>query len=196
MNEKTDKPKNSQNYELTKTVVLTGMMGCGKSAIGRRLAAQLGLDFKDSDTEIEQAAAMSVSEIFDQHGEAYFRDGEKRVIERLLHEPAHIMAIGGGAFCQPQTRALIQQHACSIWLKTDLDELVRRVNKRPGKRPLLANGDPKDILARLLEERAPDYEKADLTIVSSSGTHQKTVKAVIAELTQCGILISEGDKRA
>ena len=196
MSEKTEAPKAGGNYKLTKTIVLTGMMGCGKSAIGRRLAAKLGFDFKDSDTEIEQAAAMSVTDIFDQHGEAYFRDGEKRVIERLLNEPAHIMAIGGGAFCQPQTRALIQKHACSIWLKTDLDELVRRVNKRPGKRPLLANGDPKKILAELLEKRSPDYEKADITIVSSSGTHQKTVKAVIAELTQCGILISEGEKRA
>ena len=180
------------DQKLTKTIVLVGMMGSGKSSIGRRLAETLGVAFKDADTEIEEAAAMSIPEIFSTHGEAYFRDGERRVIERLLGDAPHILATGGGAFCNETTRHFIKQKAFSIWLDVELDELVRRVNKRPEKRPLLKEGNPRDILKKLLVERETDYRQADITISSLGDSHETTIQAIIAELTKCGILGAKG----
>lgn len=180
------------SYSLSKTVVLVGMMGCGKSSIGRRLADALGVDFKDADTEIEEAAGMSIADIFETHGESHFRDGERRVIERLLGEPPHILATGGGAFCNTDTRQLIKQTACSVWLNVEIKELVRRVKKRPGKRPLLNKGSPAEILQNLLAERLADYQQADITIVSANDTHRTTVEAIIAELSECGIVRTKG----
>ncbi|MGC6472807.1 MAG: shikimate kinase [Parvibaculales bacterium] len=184
--------ENSANDTLRKTVVLVGMMGSGKSSIGRMLADRLGVGFKDADSEIEAAAAMSIPEIFEAHGEAHFRGGERRVIERLLAEPPHILATGGGAFCHAETRSLIKQTACSVWLNVEIKELVRRVNKRPGKRPLLNTGDPEEILTGLLGEREADYRQADITIVSGGDSHKTTVEDIIAELSECGIVSAEG----
>ncbi|MGC6512069.1 MAG: shikimate kinase [Parvibaculales bacterium] len=183
---------NKANDTLRKTVVLVGMMGSGKSSIGRLLADELGVTFKDADTEIEAAAAMSIAEIFETHGEAYFRDGERRVIERLLADPPHILATGGGAFCTADTRSLIKQTACSVWLNVEIQELVRRVNKRPGKRPLLNKGDPETILSDLLAQRRADYAQADIMIASDNDSHKSTVDDIIAELSEFGIVRAEG----
>ncbi len=181
-----------QAYRLEKTIVLVGMMGCGKSSIGRRLAARLGLEFKDADNEIEQAAGMRIPEIFETHGEDYFRAGERRVIERLLCERAHILAAGGGAFCNPRTHHLIKEKAFSIWLNVELKELLRRVKKRPGSRPLLKRGTLKETLQQLLIERVPYYAQADLTITRLSAPREKTIEAMIAELIECGIVKTKG----
>ena len=148
--------------KLNKTVALVGMMGAGKSSIGRRLAARLSTPFRDADGEIETAAGCSVSEIFERYGEAAFRDGERRVIARLLGEPPHVLATGGGAFMDPETRARLKEKAVSVWIKAPVELLLQRVQRRD-TRPLLRNGDPKETLMRLLAQREPVYAEADIT---------------------------------
>jgi shikimate kinase len=165
----------------TQTIALVGLMGAGKSSIGRRLAHALGLPFVDADEEVERAAARSITDIFDELGEAAFRDGERRVIARLLDEPPHVLATGGGAFMNPATRELIRQKAVSIWLKADMEVLLRRVERR-GDRPLLQAGDPREVLERLAGERYPIYALADITVASGEAAHQATVDAIIQAL--------------
>jgi len=164
-----------------RTLVLVGLMGAGKSSVGRRLAARLGLPFTDADQEIEAAAGMTVSEIFSRHGEPAFRDGERRVIARLLGDPVHVLATGGGAFMDERTRALIRERAVSIWLRAELDELVRRVSRRTD-RPLLKGADPRSVLERLMAQRYPIYAEADVTVPSSSGAADETVDRILAQL--------------
>jgi shikimate kinase len=161
-----------------RTIALVGLMGAGKSSIGRRLALALDLPFKDADEEVERAAARSIPEIFEYLGEAAFRDGERRVIARLLDDPPHVLATGGGAFMNAETRALIRQKAISIWLKADLEVLLRRVARRTD-RPLLKDGDPRAVLEALSRERDPIYGLADIRVESA---HQATVQAIIDAL--------------
>jgi shikimate kinase len=164
-----------------RSVVLVGMMGAGKSTIGRRLAARLRLSFVDADAEIEAAAGMSIPEIFAIHGELYFRDGEARVIARLLDGGPSVLATGGGAFMREDTRGRIRDKAVSIWLKADADIILRRVKRRVD-RPLLQTADPAATIARLLEERHPVYQRADITIASREVPHEKIVEECIAAL--------------
>lgn len=177
-------------YTLSRSVVLVGLMGAGKSSIGRRLAQALGAPFRDADAEIESAAGMTISDIFERHGEAYFRDGEKRVIRRLLDEPPHILATGGGAFMNAETRVLIARQAVSVWLKAAFEVLMRRVAKRTN-RPLLAQGDPEETMRRLMAERYPVYAEADITIETSDGPHEDVVGAIIDALRERGGVLLE-----
>jgi shikimate kinase len=162
-------------------IVLVGMMGAGKSTIGRRLAARLNLPFVDADTEIEAAAGMTIPEIFELHGEAHFRDGEARVIARLLDSGPCVLATGGGSFMREETRRRIGEKAVSIWLKADPDIIMRRVRRR-ADRPLLHTADPAATVSRLLSEREPFYERADLTIASRDVPHEKIVDECIDAL--------------
>ena len=164
-----------------RTLVMVGMMGAGKSSIGRRLAARLGMTFVDADSEIEQAANASIPEIFEQHGEAYFRDGERRVIQRLLDGKPKVLATGGGAYIQPDTRAAIERAGISIWLKADRELLLSRV-KRRGGRPLLASGDPAEIIDRLIAERYPIYAEAKIHIQSRDVAHDAVIDDILAVL--------------
>jgi shikimate kinase len=164
-----------------KTIALVGLMGVGKTSIGRRLAATLGLPFRDADEEIERAAGCSISEIFAQRGEAEFRDGERRVIGRLLDEPPHVLATGGGAFVQPATRKIIKDKAISIWLTADTEVLARRV-ARKDHRPLLKGKDPREVLDDLAAVRNPSYALADIKVEVGEGSHQQAVDAVLAAL--------------
>ena len=159
----------------TRSIVLVGMMGAGKSTIGRRLAARLRLPFLDADIEIEAAAGMSIPDIFAAHGEAYFRDGERRVIARLLQEGPGVLATGGGAYMSPETRARIAEVGVSVWLRADFDVLMRRVRKR-SNRPLLQNPDPEGTMRRLMETRHPIYALADVTVDSREIPHDKVVQ--------------------
>ena len=165
----------------TRSVVLVGMMGAGKSTIGRRLSARLRLPFLDADIEIEAAAAMSIPEIFETHGEPHFRDGEARVIARLLDSGPAVLATGGGAFMREETRSRIRRQAVSVWLKADADIIMRRV-KRRADRPLLQTADPAATVGRLIEEREPIYQHADLTIWSRDVPHEKIVDECIDAL--------------
>lgn len=167
--------------KLPRTLVLVGMMGAGKSTIGRRLATRLGVDFVDADAEIEAAAGCSIEDIFEIHGEAAFRDGERRVIARLLEGPVHVLATGGGAFCDPRTRAEIRARGISVWLRADLDLLLRRVARR-NNRPLLKNGDMRETLERLLAERSPLYAEADIVVDTAEGPAEDTAERVLAAL--------------
>ena len=162
-------------------IVLVGLMGAGKSSIGRRLAARLGVPFVDTDNEIEASAGCTISDIFARHGEAAFRDGERRVIARLLDMPAQVMATGGGAFMDPETRAAIRRQAVSVWLRAELDVLVRRCSRRGG-RPLLDQGDPGAILGALMEVRYPVYAEADIVVDSSDGPHEAVVEQIVTRL--------------
>ncbi|MBF2717255.1 shikimate kinase [Agrobacterium vitis] len=166
-------------------VVLIGMMGSGKTSVGRLLAARLGLDFADTDVEIEAAHRMTIPEIFAQHGESYFREGKQRVLARLLHEGAKVVAIGGGAFMNSDTRARIAEHAVSVWLKADFDILVRRL-RRCSNRPLLQTPNPEGTLRQLIDDRYPTYALADVTVLSSDGPHEmvavKTMQALLTFL--------------
>ncbi len=173
--------RKSPDFQCHRTIVLVGMMGAGKTTVGRRLAPRIGLPFFDADQEIEQAAGMSVSELFQAHGEKSFREGEARVIERLLDGPPHILATGGGALTHAETRTLIADKAVSIWLKAELDTLLRRATRR-GTRPLLKSGDPRETLNRLLEERTPFYAGADIHIESQPGPHVHTVNLIVDTL--------------
>ena len=168
---------------LTKPIVLVGLMGVGKSTVGRRLATLLGRGFVDTDDEIEHASARSVSEIFAEHGEAYFRDGEKRVIRRLIAEAHGVIATGGGAFVQPETRALILEEAIAIWLDCNIDTLVRRTARRDS-RPLLRNGDPRAILHGLRKERAAAYAQAPLHVITDDMPHEATIARILERLDQ------------
>jgi shikimate kinase len=161
--------------------VLVGLMGAGKTRIGRRLAARLNLPFFDSDIEIETAAGETIEEIFAKRGERVFREGERRVIARLLARPVHVLATGGGAFMDPETRRLIARRGVSLWLRANLDVLVARVSRR-NNRPLLKQGDPRAILAALIDRRYPIYAEADLTIDSGEGVPEVTVTQAIAAL--------------
>jgi len=164
-----------------KAIALVGLMGVGKSSIGRRLANALGLPFRDADEEIEAAAGRSITEIFSLYGEAAFRDGERRVIARLLEDPPHVLATGGGAFAQAETRAVIKQKAISVWLKADIEVLVRRVAKRD-HRPLLVGRDPREVLTALAKERYPTFAAADIHIETGDAPHQVAVDAILAAL--------------
>jgi shikimate kinase len=171
----------AQAFAPCRTIVLVGLMGAGKTKIGRRLAARLNLPFFDSDSEIEAAAGETIEEIFRHRGEAVFRDGERRVIARLLAEPVHVLATGGGAFMDPATRAVIGRRAVSVWLRADLDVLLARVVRR-NNRPLLQQQDPRAVLAELIERRHPIYEEADLVIDSGEGPLELTTTRVIDAL--------------
>src|SRR5690242_16654288 len=162
-------------------IVLVGMMGAGKSTIGRRLAARLNLPFVDADTEIEAAAGMSIPEIFEAHGEPHFRDGEARVIARLLENGPGVLATGGGSFMREETRRRIGEKAVSIWLKADPDVILRRVKRRID-RPLLQTADPAATVTRLLSEREPVYQHADLTIASRDVPHDRIVDECLEAL--------------
>jgi shikimate kinase len=168
----------------SRTVVLVGLMGAGKSKVGRRLAVRLGLPFFDSDPEIEAAAGEAIEEIFTKRGERVFREGERRVIARLLAQPVHVLATGGGAFMDPATRELIARRGVSLWLRADLDVLVSRVLRR-SNRPLLKQGDPRAILAELIEGRYPLYAEADVVVDSGEGSPEATVSRAIAALAAC-----------
>jgi shikimate kinase len=163
-------------------IVLVGMMGSGKSAIGRVLAEALALPYHDSDTEISTAAGLSIAEIFARFGEEYFRAGERRVVARLLAEGPAVLSLGGGAFLAPETRDLIAHKGVSIWLSADVDMLFSRVMRRPGTRPLLETADPKATIAALLEKRAPIYALADLRVESSSASKAETGEAALRAL--------------
>ena len=164
-----------------RSVVLVGMMGAGKSTIGRRLAARLRLPFLDADIEIEAAAGMSIPDIFETHGEPHFRDGEARVIARLLDNGPAVIATGGGAFMREETRGRIRDKAVSIWLKADADIIMKRVRRR-ADRPLLQTEDPAATVSRLLEAREPVYQGADLTIASRDVPHDRIVDECLEAL--------------
>lgn len=166
-----------------RAIVIIGMMGAGKSSIGRRLAQALDLGFVDSDDEIEKAANLTIPEIFERHGEAHFRDGERKVIARLLSEGSKVIAVGGGAFENPQTRAEISEHGLSIWLKADFETLMERVRRR-SHRPLLQTPDPEGTLRRLIEVRSPNYALADLTVESFDGAHSEVVTDCLITLAK------------
>ena len=166
----------------SRPIVLIGMMGAGKSSLGLRLAEALKLPFLDADAEIEKAAAMSIAEIFDQHGETAFRDGERRVIKRLLAAEPIILALGGGAFMNDETRALVQKKALSICLDVPLDELVRRVTKKPDKRPLLKGQNVEAKLSELMQIRAPIYSHASLKVDVGGGTHDDAIAALLSAI--------------
>ena len=161
-----------------RSIVLVGLMGCGKSSIGKRLAARLGLPFLDADEEIERAAAKSINEIFSDHGEQHFRDGERRVIARLLENGPMILATGGGAYMHPATRENIREHGISVWLRADLPVLMRRVSKRD-TRPLLRTGNPEATMRNLIETRYPVYAEADLTVESRDEAHEVIVTEIV-----------------
>lgn len=164
-----------------RTIALVGLMGVGKSSVGRRLASALNLPFRDADAEVEAAAGRTIPEIFASLGEPAFRDGERRVIQRLLEGPAHVLATGGGAFMSPETRDLIKARAVSVWLKADLDILARRV-ARKDNRPLIAGKDPMDVLQAQAEARYPAYAEADITVETGDAAHHVTVGQVLEAL--------------
>lgn len=163
---------------IDRPVVLVGLMGTGKSTVGQRLAKLIGADFVDSDDAIEAAAQRSIGEIFDEFGEPYFRDGERRVIARLLAGKHGVIATGGGAFIDPETRALILERAIAVWLDCDIDTLVARTRRRDS-RPLLRNGNPKDILGRLQAERAPAYAEAPIRVATGDLPHHQTALKIL-----------------
>lgn len=164
-------------------IVLVGMMGVGKSTVGRRLAVRLGVNFVDADEEIEKAAGMTITEMFERYGEAYFRDGERRVIARLMDGEPKVIATGGGAFMQDETRALILSHATAIWLDADIDILVDRVSRREG-RPLLKGKDPRTVLTELAAIRNPVYALAPIHVKSAAAPHELAVDNIMEQLVQ------------
>lgn len=172
-----------QAFSVDRTIVLVGLMGAGKTTVGRRLAKRLGLEFADSDFEIEKAAQMSVNDIFANYGEEYFRSGERRVIARLLSGPARVLATGGGAFINEETRALMKEQAITVWLDAALDVLIERTARRD-TRPLLKQGDPAKILRSLMQERAPIYAEADIRVQSSDGPHDAVVNSIMSSLQE------------
>ncbi|WP_322097156.1 shikimate kinase [Pelagibius sp. Alg239-R121] len=184
--------KETAELRLPKALVLVGLMGAGKSCIGRRLSEALELPFVDADTEIEAAAGCTIQEIFERHGEAAFRDGERRVIERLLNGKIQILATGGGAFMDPRTRETIRQHANSLWLRADLDLLVKRTSRR-NHRPLLHQGNPRQILGDLIDKRYPVYGEADVIIDSVDGPVETTVQRALDAIT--AFLSNQGEAR-
>ena len=167
-----------------RSIVFLGMMGCGKSAIGKMVARRLGLEFVDADTEIELAAGRPVSDIFEEYGEEEFRRLEEKVIERVLTDKPVLLALGGGAFMAEPTRKIISKYALSVWLKADLQLLLERVSRRPNKRPLLKKGNPKEILENLLKIREPVYALAELHIESKGGTKSEMRNIVLNALDE------------
>ena len=165
-----------------RSLVFVGMMGCGKSAIGRLVAAELDLPYRDSDSEISAAADLSIPEIFEKFGEDYFRKGEERVVERLLSENPGVLSLGGGAFVSPHTRERIGQSAVSIWLMADPELLMSRIRRRPDSRPLLKTPNPRATLVKLMEERIPIYREADIHVASSKTSKTRTRYDVLAAL--------------
>lgn len=176
----------------SRSIVLVGIMGCGKSTVGKRLAQRLGLEFVDADSEIERAANMTVSEIFAAHGEAYFRSGEERVIARLLSEGPQVLATGGGAFMSEATRAEISQYGLSVWLKVDFETVMARVRRR-STRPLLQNPDPEGTMRKLLAEREPVYATAALTVTSKDVPHDAVVDQIM--ITMADYLFQGEDEK-
>ena len=172
---------NTPSNLVDRAIVLVGLMGSGKSSIGRRLASRLSMDFADADSEIETAAGCSIADFFERHGEPAFRAGERRVIARLLDNGPRVLATGGGAFIDPDTRRLLADKAVTVWLSAELDLLVKRCARRD-TRPLLRAGDPREILAALMEERYPIYGQADITVETDDGPHAQTVDKIIAAL--------------
>lgn len=170
---------------LSRSIVLVGLMGAGKSSIGRLLAKRLDLNFHDVDCEIEKAAGFSIDDYFERHGEAAFREGERKVIARLLKGPPHVLATGGGAFMDPKTRAAIQKFGISIWLQADLEVLLQRVMRR-SNRPLLKHGNPREIMEKLIAERDPVYALADLTEKTEQEPLEKVVERIVAALNEHG----------
>lgn len=168
----------------TRPIVLVGLMGSGKSTIGRRLAQRLDMPFADADDEIERAAGMTISDIFARFGEAHFRDGERRVIERLMTAGPLVLATGGGAFMNDETRALIQRNGLSIWLDADIPTLVERVARR-SHRPLLKDRDPAEVLRELAAVRNPIYAEAHIRVSSAANPHDHTVRAILEALARC-----------
>lgn len=168
---------------IDRPVVLVGLMGVGKSTVGKRLAELLNLDFVDADDEIETASQMQISEIFDQFGEPYFRDGERRVISRLISDRIGVIATGGGAFCDAQTRALILEQAIAVWIDADIATLVERTSRK-NTRPLLQNGNPEEILTRLYHERKPAYSQAPVHVMSQAGPHAQTAYNILEAIDQ------------
>lgn len=168
---------------LNRPVVLVGLMGVGKSTVGRKLAGLLHRDFVDADDAISEAAQLSIAEIFEQFGEPYFRNGERRVIARLIEEGHGVIATGGGAFVDPSTRALILERAVAVWIDCDVATLVERTARR-NTRPLLRGGDPHAILTRLASERTPFYAEAPIRVVSENGPHADTARTIIEAIDQ------------
>lgn len=164
-----------------KTIALVGLMGVGKSSIGRRLALALELPFRDADSEVEAAAGRTISEIFEDYGEQAFREGERKVIGRLMDEGPHVLATGGGAFVNDETRALIRERAISVWLKADLELLARRIGRKD-TRPLVRGKDPLEVLRDLAEVRYPIYGQADILVETGDTPHHEAVDAVLAAL--------------
>ena len=170
---------------IDRPIVLVGMMGVGKTSVGKRLAAALGSTFVDADEEVEVAARMTIPEIFAQFGEPHFRDGERRVIARLIEEGGGhtVIATGGGAFCNADTRALILEKAISVWLDSDIDTLVERT-ARKNNRPLLQGGGARETLTRLRDERQPDYAQAAIHVMSNDGPHARTIDTVLKGIAE------------
>lgn len=168
---------------ITRPVVLVGLMGVGKSTVGRKLAAMLGRNFVDADDAIVAAAGRSIPEIFETFGEAYFRDGERRVIARLIDEGHGVIATGGGAFIDSATRATVSESAIAVWIDCDVETLVERTARR-SNRPLLKTGDPREILTRLARERGPFYAEAPIRVMSDTGPHAETARAIIEAIDQ------------
>lgn len=162
-------------------MVLVGLMGVGKSTVGRRLAKRLGLSFVDSDAEIEDAAGYPAAEIFERFGESDFRDGERRLVARLIEGDVRVIATGGGAYVDPRTRKLLNERAITVWLDAPVEILAERTSRRD-TRPLLRNGDPKGILERLAEERRPSYAEAHIHVTSGGGAHKDVVDAIVRAL--------------
>jgi shikimate kinase len=179
-----------------RSIVLVGMMGVGKSSVGRRLAARLSIPFIDADSEIEKAAGMTIPEIFARHGEPYFRGGEARVIARLLESGPQVLATGGGAFMNPDTRALVKLKGVSVWLHADFDVLMRRTSKRRSDRPLLQTENPDETLRALLAEREPTYALADLTVQSREVPHEAIVADVMTALAAYLKVAAPSDRQA
>lgn len=176
-----DVRKPRRNITPDRPIVLVGLMGVGKTTVGRRLASRLGITFVDADHEIEKAADMTVAEMFDRYGEAAFRDGERRVIARLLGTEPMVLATGGGAFMNEETRSLIKTHALSIWLDADVKVLADRVSRR-NTRPLLKDKDPMIVLTELAAKRNPVYAEAHLRVKSNRAPHDETVRSILKAL--------------
>ncbi|MDX2157510.1 MAG: shikimate kinase [Hyphomicrobiaceae bacterium] len=170
-----------------RSLVMVGLMGCGKSSVGRRLAARLDIPFVDADDEIERSAQKSIPEIFADHGEAYFRDGERRVIRRLLANGPQVLATGGGAYMNAETRATIRSAGIAVWLKADLDVLMRRVMKRDN-RPLLKVQDPQAVMRNLITQRYPVYAEAEIMVESRDVPHEVIVDEIISFLAEHPLL--------
>jgi len=168
---------------LDRPIVLVGLMGVGKSTVGRRLAQKLGLPFVDSDTAIEDASGFSAAEVFERFGEEDFRDGERRLVARLIDGEVRVIATGGGVFVDPRTRDLLNTRAITVWLDAPIDILAERTSRR-NTRPLLRNGDPKGTLERLAEERAPSYSSAHIHVKSGNGAHRDVVESIVKALEE------------